>query len=65
MLEGRRVWPNLKAADTNTFAAEGFTVLDRTDIKTLIHQNVQYICTKIEEPLFEVSVITFRKPQKI
>jgi hypothetical protein len=27
MLDGRRVCPNLKAADTNTFAEAGFTVL--------------------------------------
>jgi hypothetical protein len=28
MLDGRRVCPNLKAADTNTFAEAGFTVLE-------------------------------------
>jgi hypothetical protein len=28
MLDGRRVCPNLKAADTNTFADAGFTVLE-------------------------------------
>jgi hypothetical protein len=32
MFDGRRVCPNLKAADTNTFADAGFTVLE-TGIK--------------------------------
>jgi len=29
MLEGRRVCPNLKAADTNTLAEAGFTDLEK------------------------------------